>query len=273
MWFSFNCSPNERFILRPFIGGVNGISGEAMIGDMTSLIRRMNSLSPKQDYLVLPEQPWLDGIATSPGLVKQFIATPILSATQQSTGETLRNREALCSKREPSSKGDPASLPVGASVELQVTGKDAVGGFQLEIIPAFDTSQISFSNTSDICFQGLVHKSYLNFIPGAVKRLEPLKSPFEQGLIVGDLVYMKDMRAAQRDRVKTLEDLWNEAPTSQFGLESLRLEVDSMPSLTLNLTIFFQIPSHQPLHITVSVSPRSWCRGVNGFFFQGRFGR
>ncbi|OAX33920.1 ubiquitin-like protein [Rhizopogon vinicolor AM-OR11-026] len=30
----------------------------------------------KQDYVVLPEQPWLDGIATGPGTVEQFIAVP-----------------------------------------------------------------------------------------------------------------------------------------------------------------------------------------------------
>ena len=57
-----------------FIGGVNGISGESNMGDMTSLMRRINSLSSIQDYLVTPEQLWLVGISTAPGIVKQFVA-------------------------------------------------------------------------------------------------------------------------------------------------------------------------------------------------------
>jgi hypothetical protein len=51
---------------------------------------------------VIPEQPWLDGIADSAGTVRQFVAMPFGS---------------------------------GHSVEHQVTGKDSVGSIQFEITP------------------------------------------------------------------------------------------------------------------------------------------
>src|SRR2546421_12446052 len=75
MWINFDCAPGKRFAVRPFLGGVNGITGEPTVGDMRTLVRQINHLSRKtQDYIVLPEQMWLDGIATSPGIVRQFVA-------------------------------------------------------------------------------------------------------------------------------------------------------------------------------------------------------
>jgi hypothetical protein len=67
MWINFESVKGTKFVIRPFLGGVNGISGEAPTGNMASLLRQMNSLTPKQDYVVLPDQKWLDGIATTPG--------------------------------------------------------------------------------------------------------------------------------------------------------------------------------------------------------------
>lgn len=56
-----------------------------------------------QDYIVTPQQPWLDGIACGDGYVKQFVAMPL--------GE-------------------------GYSVEAQLTGQEVAGGLQFEITPA-----------------------------------------------------------------------------------------------------------------------------------------
>lgn len=47
-----------------------------MIPNMSTLLKRQNGIGKKQDYVVVPKQPWLDGIATSPGIVKQFVAVP-----------------------------------------------------------------------------------------------------------------------------------------------------------------------------------------------------
>ncbi|MCT2539966.1 hypothetical protein [Sedimentimonas flavescens] len=55
-----------------------------------------------QDYLVSPEQPWLDGFAVSRGVIRQFVAMPL---------------------------GD------GYSVEEQLTGEDTWGGLQISVTP------------------------------------------------------------------------------------------------------------------------------------------
>lgn len=56
-----------------------------------------------QDYVTIPDQLWLDGIASTQGRVRQFVAMPMGS---------------------------------GYTVESQVTGKDVTGGLQFEITPA-----------------------------------------------------------------------------------------------------------------------------------------
>lgn len=74
-------------------GKINAVTGE---GWKPGLQRE------PQDYVVLPEQPWLDGFAVSKGLIRQFVAMPL---------------------------GD------GYSVEEQLTGKADVGGLQFQVIP------------------------------------------------------------------------------------------------------------------------------------------
>jgi hypothetical protein len=49
-------------------GGINVISGQ----------QAADSLSPDvQDYLVVPDQPWLDGFHLEPGVIRQFVAAPL----------------------------------------------------------------------------------------------------------------------------------------------------------------------------------------------------
>ena len=70
MWIKFEAT--RKFALKILLGGVNGISGRGA-GDPSQSIE-----GPKymQDYIVVPGQPWLDGIATAPGQIKQFVAVP-----------------------------------------------------------------------------------------------------------------------------------------------------------------------------------------------------
>ncbi|KAG1724617.1 ubiquitin family-domain-containing protein [Suillus lakei] len=105
MWLQFNS--NKKFAIRIYVGGVNGITGEPMIPNMTTLLKRQNGVEKKQDYIVVPPQPWLDGIATGPGMVKQFVAVPYGS---------------------------------GYSIEYQITGSETTGGIQFEVIPAYQAS-------------------------------------------------------------------------------------------------------------------------------------
>ena len=58
--------------------------------------------SKPQNYLVIPDQPWLDGFNDKLGSVRQFVAAPLGS---------------------------------GLTVEGQLTGKEEVGGIQIEAYP------------------------------------------------------------------------------------------------------------------------------------------
>ena len=111
MWIRFDSA--HKFAVKIHLGGVNAISGEPMIEDAATRLRRLNLLSSNksmQDYVVTPDQLWLDGIASHDGRVRQFVAMPLGS---------------------------------GYSVEAQVTGKEVTGGLQFEITPAYFDPPVS----------------------------------------------------------------------------------------------------------------------------------
>jgi hypothetical protein len=99
LWVSFNCPYREPKALKLAIGKVNAISGKEWSQE---LVAKRNS-SDNQDYVVIPNQPWLDGINAGDGFIKQFVAMP---------------------------------LGKGYTVEAQVTGKEEVGGVQLIVYDA-----------------------------------------------------------------------------------------------------------------------------------------
>ena len=101
MWIRFESK--TQFAVKIYVGGINAISGEPSPEDMASRMRRQKRLSEGksiQDYVVLPQQLWLDGIATKEGQVRQFVAVR--------TG-------------------------FGHTVEAQITGKETVAGIQFEV--------------------------------------------------------------------------------------------------------------------------------------------
>jgi hypothetical protein len=89
MWLSF-AGTAEPAALQVGVGKVCAVSGEPWSDRL--------SRDP-QNYLVLPRQPWLDGINSGKGTVRQFVAVP---------------------------------LGLGATVEGQVTGEEVWGGVQLQ---------------------------------------------------------------------------------------------------------------------------------------------
>jgi hypothetical protein len=104
MWIKFTSSCN-KFAIKIHVGGVNAISGEPFYETEQTQARRYKLLSEKksiQDYVVTPRQLWLDGIASTDGTVRQFVAVPLGS---------------------------------GYTVEAQITGTDLIGGLQLEVVP------------------------------------------------------------------------------------------------------------------------------------------
>ena len=104
MWINFTTS--SPFAVKIYLGGVNAVSGEPAIETMATRLRRLELIKNNksiQDYIVTPQQDWLDGVASETGQVRQFVAMP--------TGS-------------------------GYSVEAQVTGQDLVGGLQFELTPS-----------------------------------------------------------------------------------------------------------------------------------------
>lgn len=94
MWLSFNVPSWRACALKVAVGKVNAVSGQ-------SWDERL--IPGRQDYVVCPTQPWLDGINAGDGFIRQFVAMP---------------------------------LGMGYTVEGQVTGKEEFGGIQLLVYEA-----------------------------------------------------------------------------------------------------------------------------------------
>ena len=87
-------------------GGINALSGEPLVQNTGTLLRRSTALAGKQsilqDYIIAGCQYWLDGVAKLDGKVMQFVA---------------------------------GSLDSDYFVESQITAKDSVMGLQFEVAP------------------------------------------------------------------------------------------------------------------------------------------
>ncbi|KAF9226088.1 hypothetical protein BS17DRAFT_776632 [Gyrodon lividus] len=108
MWMSFKLRNEYRdpIAVKISVGGVNVLTG----------LPQNASAKGKQDYLPIGGengQLWLDGISTSPGVVRQFVAMP---------------------------------LGKGYTVEGQLTGAENVGGIQIDVFPKYDTTRVKFSH-------------------------------------------------------------------------------------------------------------------------------
>jgi len=106
MWLNFrsNFLAHHRssypFALKIAAGKRSAVTGDPWHEGLQrpgGLLRR-----PKQDYVVVPVQPWLDGFVVSKGLIRQFVAM---------------------------------ELGRGYSVEEQLTGEAEHGGLQIEVVP------------------------------------------------------------------------------------------------------------------------------------------
>ena len=89
LWLSFGGAHWRPTAVKVAVGKVNAISGEPW----SETLRE-----DAQDYVVCPDQPWLDGINAGAGFIRQFVAMP---------------------------------LGMGYTVEGQVTGKEEFGGVQV----------------------------------------------------------------------------------------------------------------------------------------------
>jgi len=86
LWISFQSNPIQGrgrypFAVKIATGKINAVNGAAWSNELHSR---------KQDYLVAPNQPWLDGYCVTRGLIRQFVAMPLgdgYTAEEQLTGE------------------------------------------------------------------------------------------------------------------------------------------------------------------------------------------
>lgn len=68
LWLGFHGARWKPNAVQVRIGGVNALTGET---------GRQPLREEPQNYLVCPEQPWLDGIVAESGAVRQFVAMPL----------------------------------------------------------------------------------------------------------------------------------------------------------------------------------------------------
>ena len=96
-------SSRTQFAIKIYVGGVNAVSGEPAVEATATRLRRQKRKSDGgslQDYVVTPQQLWVDGITTADGTVRQFVAVQ--------SGQ-------------------------GFSVEAQITGEEVTAGLQFEV--------------------------------------------------------------------------------------------------------------------------------------------
>jgi len=91
LWLGFDAAPWKPNAVKVGIGGIDAISGETWQPDLHA---------DPQNYIVCPDQPWLDGINAGSGFIRQFVAMPLGS---------------------------------GYTVEGQLTGEERVGGLELVV--------------------------------------------------------------------------------------------------------------------------------------------
>ena len=89
MWLNFRGAHWRPNAIKVAVGKVNAISGERY---------HQRLEGTREDYVVVPPQPWLDGINAGNGFIRQFVAMP---------------------------------LGMGYTVEGQVTGEERHGGLQI----------------------------------------------------------------------------------------------------------------------------------------------
>lgn len=91
LWLAFDGAWWKPNAVQIGVGGINAVSGEPWEEGLSA---------DPQNYLVCPEQLWLDGINAGGGVIRQFVAMP---------------------------------LGTGTTVEAQLTGREEVGGIQIRV--------------------------------------------------------------------------------------------------------------------------------------------
>jgi len=151
MWLTFRADfADDRFVQYPFAvkiatGKIDAVSGKAWSNGLHR--------DGRQDYVVVPEQPWLDGYCVEKGIIRQFVAMP---------------------------------LGAGYTAEEQVTGKAEHGGLQIMAFPmkraAFEKRfpkqprRHRFAMGLDVCC--CLREPAMGLAPGGRMRQEIYEDPY-----------------------------------------------------------------------------------------------
>ena len=154
-----------------------------------------NELSKRpQDYLVVPEQPWLDGFCVGEGLIRQFVAMPL--------GE-------------------------GYSAEEQLTGEAQHGGLQIVVYPMKASRYSAWLEeqvpSEHVMYSPVSAPLEMGLAPGGLMRQEIYEDPY--GLdSVGYFGALALLRAYRKQR-SVPSVVWNKAAANTAygaGVHSLR---------------------------------------------------
>ena len=125
------------------MGSVNAISGEPAVPTAATSLRRRHLLQQGQsiqDYVVVPDQKWIDVVAVEPGKVRQFVALP---------------------------------FGTGCSIEAQMTGEETTAGIQFEIT-RLDTMFSGPEDNINVMVKALEGRT-INFFLSKYSTVEELK--------------------------------------------------------------------------------------------------
>ncbi len=147
LWICFNTEEVDNRAEYPFAikiatGKVSAVSGQPM--------RKGLNMDP-QDYVVAPQQPWLDGYCVEKGVIRQFVAMPL--------GE-------------------------GYSAEEQITGNSEFGGLQILVYPmkrkAFERrfQKREPARDRDVYCMSCCEPSLMSFAPGGKMKQEIYEDPY-----------------------------------------------------------------------------------------------
>jgi hypothetical protein len=212
MFMQFKCKSFRKYAIRSFFGGVNGISRQSFTDDRHCDNPESESDSLEQDYVVVPSQKRLDGVAISPGVVKQFVAAKLTSQSKQEAMSRSTSKPQNQSSDPHVRQPTEAFQPIGETIEWQMTGKDSIGGIQLQIIPQFNVGNMYAGSMRDVSPVARQLQSYEPLDETPIK-YDVLKSPGELGLSEGDTIHVKNMlQQKQGARPKLIRDLVVEAP-------------------------------------------------------------
>ncbi|KAI0914989.1 hypothetical protein F4823DRAFT_630084 [Ustulina deusta] len=167
MYITFDCQASDKFVVRPFLGGVNGISGKRLYSTESAKSAALR----KQDYIVTSEQHRLDGVSVRPGVVNQFVAMKINLEPKKE--EVAGDRPEADQGPENGEVPEPRK---GGTVEWQMTGNDEAGGIQLQII-----------------LYGVL-ESYQP-VPDDSVVYDVFKTPEELGLSEGDFIHVREFES------------------------------------------------------------------------------